>query len=247
MSISEQNQAWVSRTTGTLSFCALIFLILACAVPTMVTTSLTGEANVFGKKYTLDVHSAQGLFRSGVCWGDDVNEDLLKKFGVDCNGKHQTSGCDKDHLTHGAKQHCKDFQYMQGWEITSIIFTVFAIVISTRSFSHLSDNSACQALDRFGGVVMITIALIGASAVIKRLHNSDVVNFDEKDERWECSKAFGAELCHGFGPSYYFQALAVALLAFSLLGSIVIAFAGSNNTGGGGRGGREPLMGHDGA
>ncbi|KAH9259052.1 hypothetical protein BASA81_002672 [Batrachochytrium salamandrivorans] len=245
--LTEKHRAWVARTTGGLSCFALLFLILASALPLFVVATLEGDYDLLNKHYSVDMRVGTGLFRRNVCYGKDrPNEDTLKKFGLSCAGHKQTYHCDWDDLKSSERTHCHDFMYMQGNEIAAIVFIILANLLAAGSLTGMGgDNAMVNGCNRFGATLFTFIAMCCAAAVIGRIQESDAVKFrDDNNMKWDCFKVLGAELCHGYGSSYYLQGLATTLLVFAFVGHLLLVVAAPLSSGEGSKASAsQPLIG----
>lgn len=153
-----------------------------------------------------------------MCFGHSrPDESVLNQVGLTCEGSLQTANCDAEDLSAKQQAHCDDFLLLQGMESLAIFSTFVATFINSLART-CARNPLLRSALRLSSIVSLVIALSSASAVIRLLKMSDMV-----DERsFSCSKVLGAELCHGFGASYGLQYAAIAELALALMVNIVL-------------------------
>lgn len=188
-----------------------------------VITSLRGDTLFQDKQVHMSLNMGHGLFERSVCFGPRPSNELLSAFGLSCDGEMQTAGCAHQHATTKRKQaHCDDFKYMQRMEFLALLAALLGSMLSSASQAQ---NMSKRALLGFMACLATLVAFSTASAVIVRLNQSDMVDFDGTEDSWQCTEVFGIEVCHGYGVSFILQGLALGMLSTALMVGLMSTLA----------------------
>jgi len=229
MIVIEQDQAsGIFRLSSCCLLSGFLSLIIACSLPMFVVTSYRGDGRILTKDFHADFTIGDGLWRRNVCHGrSKPDEDTLKKVGLSCKGMEQTAHCDDiDAYAEGAgklKDRCDKFRQLQGLEIIAIFATFVAMILGGMSRSRNCESATSGMISFLNATsfAFLIIAISTASAVIARVKDADL----DGDEKFECKTVFGAKLCHGAGPSYVLQWIAIAELLMAFIGTAILLCA----------------------
>jgi len=206
----------------------LAFLSLICAaiLPMFVVTSLKGHGKLLIAEFDVDLAIGAGLWKRNVCSGRSrPDEDVLAKFGLSCQGTLQTGHCDDDNLSDKEEDRCERYALMQGMESLAIFSTFVSSFLGALARRSITLKFLRGGV-RFGSIVALGVSVAASSAVITLVKKSDMV----ENQEFSCSNMFGAQLCHGYGPSFALQWAAIGELLVALTLHIILLFVPMDNT-----------------
>jgi hypothetical protein len=218
MLVRQERESGLVKLASCCACLGFISLVVASVLPMFVVTSLKGHGKLLIADFDVDLSIGDGLWKKNVCFGESrPDESILNQLGLTCEGALQTEHCESDDLSDKDQDHCDDFYLLQGMESLAIFSTFVATFIGSLARTCASMTLLRTTL-RLGAIVSLAIALSAAASVIRLVKESDMV-----DERsFSCSRALGAELCHGYGVSFGMQGAAVAQLALALMMNIIL-------------------------
>jgi len=157
--------------------------------------------------FTVDFDVGTGIWMKNVCFGGSVpDEDVLKRFGLSCEGTSTLDGCEFD----------EDGRDVNGNEEGTRIRAAEVLSVFSLACAFLGLLAACCATP--GSVMRIAFAslfsvltLSSAIFVIEIMNESQMM-----DKNFSCHDVFGADLCFRIGPSKTLQLLGITLSILSV-------------------------------
>lgn len=198
VTIREVRKRQFARLTSCCACLALVYLLLAAALPMFVVSSLRGSGKALGVEYHVDFNVGSGLFYRDVCFGGSTpSEQFLNEVGLSCAGKSQTFDCTAESLDKKDNQHydpqCARFVSAQVLQMAAIVAVVVA--------------SAADCGFRFTQMVASGLAFACASTVMGLMRASYMFS---DEQNFGCVLVLNVfELCHDYGASFHLQSLAV--------------------------------------
>jgi hypothetical protein len=216
--IREERESHLVKLASCCVCLGFLSLVFASVLPMFVVTSFQGHGKLLIADFDVDLAIGDGLWKRNVCFGNSrPDEAVLNQIGLTCKGSLQTENCENENLSDKQQTHCDDFLLLQGMESLAIFATFVATFVGSLARGCASVPLLRTAL-RLSSIVSLVIALSSATAVIRLVRASDMV-----DERsFTCSRVLGAELCHGFGASFGLQWAAVGELSLAMVLNVIL-------------------------
>jgi len=197
---------------------ALMFLLITTATPAWSITRFDGDGTIGPLSYSVDVIIGDGLFRKNQCWGD-YNEEMLKSIGLSCDGTPQLAGCDNvENLSEEQVSNCETMEL-------AIWMQLFSLFCATQAFLSLwiATCVARRVPALLIGAICAFFASYGASSVNSLLRDSYM--FKTTGLKYECMPVLAGlgEVCHGMGPAFGLQSMAVFLCCTASAIAFVLA------------------------
>jgi len=224
--VQHERERKIVRLASCCTCLAFFSLVCASILPMFVVSSLRGHGKLLIAEFDVDIAVGSGLWKQNVCFGSSQpDEDVLKQFGLTCKGSLQTAHCDNDGLSDKEQDRCDQYLLMQGMESLAVFSTFIASFIGTLARSCSTLPFMATAL-RLGSIASLAVSVAAASAVVSLVKESDLVD----ETSFSCSNIFGAELCHGYGPSFGLQWAAIGELLLAMTLQVILLFVSPRET-----------------
>jgi len=197
---------------------SVMFLFIAAVAPAWSITRFDGDGTIGPLSYSVDVIIGDGLWKKNQCWGD-YNEELLRNVGLSCDGTPQLTGCDHvEKLTQDQVDNCELMELAESMQL-------FAVFCATQAFLAMMISTCVTRRQPAFLIASICafLASYSASSVTAALRDSYM--FKATGTNYECMQVLAGigEVCHGVGPAFGLQSMAIFFTCAASLIALMLA------------------------